>query len=196
MWKKGSLAFWNQVEVRLQQLLHGEPRLRGDQPQLEKLGWHIDQRWHDGAVVSKESYKMLFNMMWGQHDQEHIQVLMNYAKKQRDLHQSTSFAAETEMYSEWLAKASLTFMRPFQQLPRQERMAKRVQQWGEIWGIRGSERKVTALPALIENARSMQPLCSRLQRSRCGTPLSSCPIRHRVWMALALISSRPCPMLQ
>lgn len=43
--------------------------------------------------------------MWGQHDQEHVQVLLKYAKQHRELHQSTCF--ETEMYREWLAKESL-----------------------------------------------------------------------------------------
>lgn len=61
LWKKGSLAHWNQLEVRLQQQLHREPHLRGDLPQLDKLGWHIDQHWHEEAAVTKESYKMLYH---------------------------------------------------------------------------------------------------------------------------------------
>ena len=95
-------------------------------------------------------------------------------------YQATSFAAETEMYREWLAKASLKghrglfrclkkdehpFLRPFQTLPRQERMEKRVQQWSEIWGSREGEHRVKTLEAMIEKAKehaaTMQPLTER-----------------------------------
>ena len=85
-------------------------------------------------------------MIWSQPEPEHLQVLLQHTKAQRELHQSISFAAETEMYREWLAKTSLkghrglfrrlkkeeqAFQGPFQQLPRQERMEK-MQQWSEI----------------------------------------------------------------
>ena len=37
-WKKGSLAYWNQIELRLQQLLHQDHREAIHQTQLQKLG--------------------------------------------------------------------------------------------------------------------------------------------------------------
>ena len=110
-------------------------------------------------------------MLWGQRDQEHVQVLVQRAKRQRELHHSASFEAETELYREWLGKASLqghtgpvqAFLEPFQSLPRKERMEARVQQWTAIWG-KESSHQVKSLPAMIvkakakEHARQMQPI--------------------------------------
>ena len=180
LWKKGSMAFWGQVEVRLQQIQHRPWYLLGYQQHLAQLSWHIEQHWHQEGNNTLHNYKMLFDMIWNQPEPEHFAVLLQHTKEQRELHQATSFAAETEQYREWLAKATLKghrdlfrclkkdeqpFLRPFQQYPRKERMEKRVHQWGEIWGIRGSEHKVKTLDAMIDKARehatSMQPLTEK-----------------------------------
>ena len=146
MWRKGSLAFWGQIELRLQRLLHQPQREPRHQSGLQKLGWHIDENWHHDAPVQCEGYKMLFEMLWHQHGDEHIHVLLNYTTKQRELHQQDSLQQETEEYRQWLTQATqkgcrglfrmlkkdeLPYLRPFQDLPRAERMPKRVQQWGK-----------------------------------------------------------------
>lgn len=44
-------------------------------------------------------------------------------------------------------------------------MAKRVQQWGEIWGVRDDQHKVSSLPAMIakgrEHAKQMTPITEK-----------------------------------
>lgn len=47
---------------------------------------------------------MLFRMLWGQHDC--VQVLLHYAKHQRELHQTEAFETKTQQYREWLTKAT------------------------------------------------------------------------------------------
>ena len=86
---------------------------------------------------------LLYDMLWTNHDAEHIQALLKYAKVQRDLHQAESFNVETEQYRSWMTKPSekgcrglyrtlkrdeMPFIRPFQNCLRVERMAKRIQQ--------------------------------------------------------------------
>ena len=61
----------------LQQYLHRNNR------ELQKLGWHLATHWHSDAPLTLEDFQML----WTTHDEEHIQVLLQYAKQQRDLHQ-------------------------------------------------------------------------------------------------------------
>ena len=41
IWKRGTLAFWAQMEIRLQQHLHRPQGDQGVMHHLEKLGWHI-----------------------------------------------------------------------------------------------------------------------------------------------------------
>lgn len=94
-------GLWNQVELRLQQIQHKPAHLLRDLPHLAKLSWRIDQRWHDEAGIPRQNYQLLFSMVWNQPEPEHLQVLLQHTKEQRELHQSTSFAAETEMYREW-----------------------------------------------------------------------------------------------
>ena len=55
LWKRGSMAFWNQMEIRLQQLLHQAGREPRHQAQLQKLGWKLHEHWHDEATVSLHS---------------------------------------------------------------------------------------------------------------------------------------------
>ena len=123
---------------------------------------------------------MLYQMLWGQFEPDHGQALLSYAKQQRELHQQQSTMAETETYREWLSQASLKghrglfrslkkdeqpYLRPFQQLPREERMQQRIQQWGAIWGKREEQHKVTSLPAMIqkgkEHASQMKPITEK-----------------------------------
>ena len=97
-----------------------------------------------------------------------------------------------ETYREWLAKASLKghrglfrslkqdkqpFLRPYQQLPREERMAKRMQQWGDIWGKRDEHHKVTSLPAMIANGRS---------HAQQMSPITE----KQVWRIIKLLSNK------
>ena len=147
LWKKGSLSFWNQIELQLQQAVQKNAATPKELAQLEKLGWRITKLWHEGGPVTQDGFAMLFQMLWGHYEPDHGQALLTYAKQQRELHQQTSTQADAETYKAWLAQASMKghqglfrslkqeeqpFLRPFQQLPREERMAQRMQQWGEI----------------------------------------------------------------
>ena len=133
LWKRGSMAFWNQLELRLQQLLHHVGREPRHQAQLQKLGWKIQEHWHAEATVSLQGFQSLFEMLWYQHGDEHIHVLLNYAQQQRELHQAETFQRETEEYRQWLTTASqsgcrglyrtlkrdeMPYLRPFQDQPR------------------------------------------------------------------------------
>lgn len=88
--------------------------------------------------------------LWTNHDEEHFQVLLKFAKEQRTLHLEEALAAETETYRTWMSKATekgcrglyrtltrdeMPYMRPFQGQPRTERMEMRLQQWGAIWRL-------------------------------------------------------------
>ena len=120
---------------------------------------------------------MLFEMLWYQHGEERIHVLLNYTQKQRELHQQTSMQQETEEYRQWLAQAAhkgckglyrtlkkdqLPYLRPFQTLPREERMAKRVSQWGDIWRVQDQPVLIARMESLIDKgqseAKAMEPL--------------------------------------
>ena len=204
IWKKGSLSYWNQMELRLQQVLQKKTMHPADLAQLQKLGWHINQHWHDEGPIELEGFQVLFQMLWGHFEPEHGQALLMYAKQQRELHFQSSTAADTETYREWLANATLKrhrglfrslkqeeqpFLRPFQQLPREERMEQRTQQWTAIWGQRQENHKVTSLPAMIdkgkEHAAKMKPI------RNYGEPSSSFPTKLQAWTALDSTSSRP-----
>ena len=169
LWRKGSLAFWGQIEIRLQRLLRQSQREPRHQTGLQKLGWHIDENWHPDAPVTCEGYMMLFEMLWHQHGDEHIHVLLNYTTRQRELHQQESFQQETEEYRQWLAQATqkgcrglyrtlkkdeLPYMRPFQDQPRSERMAKRVQQWGDIWQTQDQPVLIASMEQMIQRGQA------------------------------------------
>ena len=164
LWKRGSMAFWNQLQLRLQQLLHyvgGEPR---HQAQLQKLGWKIQEHWHAEAIVSLQGFQSLFEMLRYQHGDEHIHVLLNYAQQQRELHQAETFQRETEEYRQWFTTASqsgcrglyrtlkrdeMPYLRPFQDQPRALRMPMRVEQWGEIWKVQTQQILIPCMEQLI-----------------------------------------------
>ena len=108
-------------------------------------------------------------MLWHQHGDEHIHVLLNYTKKQRELHQQTSMQQETEEYRQWLAQAShkgckglfrtlkkdeLPYQRPFQNVPREERMGKRVNQWGAIWRVQDRPVRIPCMEQLINKGQA------------------------------------------
>ena len=107
-------------------------------------------------------------MLWRQHDEEHIYVLLKFAKQLRDLHQTESFQKETEEYRQWLTQAAhhgcrglfrtlkkdeLPFLRPFQDLPRTQRMPKRVEQWGEIWSVQEQPKPIACMEQLISKGQ-------------------------------------------
>ena len=176
IWKRGSLAFWGQIEVRLQQMLQhpwAEPTLQ----HLQRLAWHIEEHWHGDCPITVDSFHMLFQMLWGPHDEEHLHVLLKHTAQQRELHQTQAIDAETQTYREWLTKATqkgcrglyrtlkkdeLAYLRPFQDQPRQERMESRKQQWGAIWSIRQEPLHLPQLQELIrqgaEFGQRMPPL--------------------------------------
>ena len=164
IWKRGSLAFWNQMEVRLQQLLHHSNREPQHQAQLQKLGWKLEEHWHPDAPITPAGFRMLFEMLWHQHDAEHIYVLLKFAKQLREIHQKDSFQKETEEYRQWLTQAAkqgcrglfrtlkkdeMPFLRPFQDLPRVHRMHKRVEQWGAIWNVQEQPKPIAHTEQLI-----------------------------------------------
>ena len=168
LWKGGSLAFWGQIEVRLQQLVHLPSREPRHQAQLHKLGWRIEAHWRPDSKIKREGFKNLFEMLWYNHSADHIYVLLNEVKNQRELHQATSAQIETEEYRQWLAQATqkgcrglfrtlkrdeLPYMRPFQHLPRLQRMPHRVEQWGSIWQIQDTQVLIGCLENLIQKGQ-------------------------------------------
>lgn len=56
IWKRGALAFWAQMEVRLQQHLHRAQGEHAVMHHLEKLGWHIYNNWHSDANMTQEGF--------------------------------------------------------------------------------------------------------------------------------------------
>ena len=167
-WKNGSLAYWNQIELRLQQLLHQDHHEAIHQTQLQKLGWKLEEHWFDMPQVSCQGFRVLFDMLWRQHGDERIHVLLNFAQMQRELHRAESFQRETEEYRQWLTQASqagcrglfrtlkkdeMPFLRPFQEVPREQRMAKRLEQWGAIWQIQEQTVLIGCLEKLIEKGQ-------------------------------------------
>lgn len=177
LWKKGTLAFWSQVEIRLQQHMHRAHKQEAIMQHLERLGWHIEAHWHSDAQMTLDGFKLLYQMLWRNHDNEHVQVLLQAVKQQWSLQQQTVFDQEAQEYRTWLNAASLKgcrglfralkkdelpYVRPFQDLPRQERMEKRIQQWGEIWHIREKALETKTMQALIykgqEMAKELKPL--------------------------------------
>lgn len=150
IWRKGSLAYWGQVEIRSQQLAQRTGKDTSLQ-RLQRLGWHLADHWHSDSPVTLEGFTMLFNMLWSKREDDRIHVLLQYTAKIRALHQQMAFDHDAQAYKEWLNKASgkgcrglfrslkkdeMPYLRPFQDRPRVDRMALRTQQWGEIWGIR------------------------------------------------------------
>ena len=168
LWKRGSMAFWNQLELRLQQLLHHVGREPRHQAQLQKLGWKIQEHWHSEATVSLQGFQSLFEMLWYQRGDEHIYVLLNYAQQQRELRQAETFHRETEEYRQWLTTASqsgcrglyralkrdeMPYLRPFQDQPRALRMPMRVEQWGEIWKVQTQQILIPCMEQLISKGQ-------------------------------------------
>lgn len=86
LWRKGGQAFSAQIEIRLQQHLHRSSWDQSKLQHLQKLGWHLADNWHGEAKVTLEGFKLLFDMLWTNHDEEHIQVLLRFAKEQRTFH--------------------------------------------------------------------------------------------------------------
>lgn len=165
---EGAQAFWAQIEVRLQQHLHRSDWDQSKLHRLQKLGWHQSDNWHHDAKVTMDGFRMLFDMLWTNHDAEHIQVLLKFAKEQRTLRTEESFAVETEQYRLWVNKATekgcrglyrtlkrdeTPYLRPFQNLPRTERVDMRLQQWGTIWKLQDEPLVPEAFPALQDKAR-------------------------------------------
>ena len=115
-------------------------------------------------------------MLWTNHDAEHIQVLLKFAKEQRELHSAESLVVETEIYRTWMSKAAekgcrglyrlkkdeMPYQRRFQGQPRTERMASRLQQWGDIWKQQEAPHPPAALEHLQkkaqQHANDLQPL--------------------------------------
>ena len=145
---------------------------------LERLGWHVDQNWHIDGQMTLEGFKLLYNMLWKSHDVEHVQVLLQAVKQQRELHQQQVFDTEAQEYRTWMQAASLKgcrglfrslkkdelpCIRPFQEYPRSERMQHRLFQWGEIWRTKDQPLEPKTLQALIYKGQefakdTLQPL--------------------------------------
>ena len=157
-----------QIEVRLQQLVQAQNREPRHQSHLQKLGWHIEAHWRSDSKTKSDGFKNLFEMLWYNHSSDHIHVLLNEVKTQRELHQATSSQNETEEYRQWLAQATqkgcrglfrtlkrdeLPYMRPFQHLPRLQRMPKRVEQRGSIWQIQEAPVLIGCLESLIHKGQ-------------------------------------------
>lgn len=106
LWRKGVLAFWSQIELRLQQHLRRTSKAEADMHHLEKLGWHVPQHWHPDDAVTLDGFMLLYNMLSGEHDNEHIRVLLKFVKSQWALHQDTVFHTETQEYRKWMNAAS------------------------------------------------------------------------------------------
>ena len=144
---------------------------------------------------------------WHQHGDEHIHVLLNYTTKQRELHQQDSFQQETEENRQWLTQATqkgcrglfrtlkkdeLPYLRPFQDLPRGERMPKRVQQWGDIWQIQDQPVLIACMEQMIQKgqaaAQQLPPL-TEAQIWYTIKQLAALTSSGR-WLALAFLSCR------
>ena len=192
LWRKGLLAFWSQIERRLQQHLHRQNKAEADMHHLEKLGWHVPQHWHPDDTVTLEGFLLLYNMLWGEHDNDHIRVLLKFVKSQWALHQDTVFQTETQEYRNWMNAASqkgcrglyrtlkkdeMPYARPFQQHPRAERMEQRIQQWSSIWQQKDQPSEPRTLQALVhkgqEQATELQPLHA-----------------HQVWQVIKRLSHK------
>ena len=72
---------------------------------------------------------MLFDMLWHQHGDEHIHVLLNFAQTQRELHQAESFLLENK---DW---------------------QKGLEPWGAIWQIQNQSVLIGYLEKLIEKGQ-------------------------------------------
>ena len=191
LWRR-VLAFWSQIELRLQQHLHRRNKAEADLHHLEKLGWHVPQHWRPDDSVTLEGFMMLYNMLWGEHDNEHVRVLLKFVKSQWSLYQDTVFQTETQEYRNWMNAASqkgcrglyrtlkkdeLPYARPFQQYPRAERMEKRIQQWSSIWQQKEQPSEPRTLQALVykgqKHAKELQPLHA-----------------HQVWQVIKRLSQK------
>ena len=163
IWKRGALAFWAQIEVRLQHLRRAN-KASAVMQHLDRLGWHVQDHWHPDANVTLDGFMLLYHMLNKEHDDEHVQVLLKFSKEQWKLHQETTFSTETQEYRNWMNAASkkgcrglfrtlkqdeMPYIRPFQHLPRQERMAQRETQWGKIWQLAEQAFEPSTLQALI-----------------------------------------------
>ena len=217
LWRRGSLAYWGQIELRLQQLLHRPSREPKHQCELQKLGWHVKEHWRPDAPVKVEGFQMLFDVLWHQRGDERIRVLLNYARKQRELHQEESMSQETEEYRQWLTKATSSgcrrtlkrdetpYLRPFQGLPRVQRAPQRVRQWGAIWQVldrtgaahhertgRGSAEKHSAF---WSNAGSQRALPSVEEQAMIPSQAIERPIAlvatlYRLWCRLRNVQTK------
>ena len=128
-WRKGNFAYWNQIEFHLQQLLHQDHREAIHQTLLQKLGWKLEEHWFDMPRILCQDFHMLFDMLWHQHGDEHIHVLLNFAQTQRELHQAESFLLENK---DW---------------------QKGLEPWGAIWQIQNQSVLIGYLEKLIEKGQ-------------------------------------------
>ena len=97
-------------------------KAEADLHHLEKLGWHVPQHWHPDDTVTLDGFMLLYNMLWAEHDNEHIRVLLKFVKTQWALRHDTVFHTEAQEYRNWmnaalyrtLKKDETPYARPFQ----------------------------------------------------------------------------------
>ena len=89
----------------------------------------------------------------------------------------------------------MPYLRPFQDKPKQERMERRKQQWGNDIGASEMPR-CNQLPELARTdqarSRTRARTCRLCTQNRCGLPSSTSASRRLASMASALTFSRPC----
>ena len=138
----------------------------------------MEQHWLEGLSVSFSGFQLLFGMLWSNHGEEHIQVLLRFTREQLTEHeQRRAQRLETEEYRLWMHQSrekgcrrffrsikidEMPYKRPFQTKPRAERMQMRLAQWGAIWRIEQQPMQLLCMDELtqdgIEEARALPAL--------------------------------------
>ena len=167
-WKKGKPAFWEQLKARFQ--------LAMKQPATVQTGplQDVPKHW-----VGPPTWRQFFDTShhWHRYRDTHAAelVLHTIAHQLREAQQAANDEAHLQ-YKDWLKQgeakglrglfrslksSELAWERPYRNLPPDERMTQRLQDWGKLWQIRQTEQpheRPSLQTQARQQAQQLEPL--------------------------------------
>ena len=161
-WRKGHLAYWEKMKVRINVVHHSHSTRVGHDlvNMLEALHLHASE------TMSQDLFKALLGH-WIQHpENEPTELRRLIAEEEQEAHKRL-FSSTNDEYKIWLEKAhekglrglfrslrqrDIPWERPFQHLPADQRLHAREAQWGDIWQPRTDPRPLRSWDLLHQAA--------------------------------------------
>ena len=182
VWKKGHVAFWEKMKVRVNVVHHSQ----SSKVAQDLLNMMDTLHMHASEGMSQDLFKALVRHWIDNPENEPLKIRRIIAEEEQLAHKAI-LSTTSEEYRVWLEKAhqkglrglfrtlrqrDVPWQRPFQHLPAEQRHQAREKQWGNIWTPRTGPRplrqcdQAQLLPPI--QSYQLQQLMRRLPNKASG----------------------------